>query len=146
MLMVLPILTYSETDTSQYYGLRQVFWYGRSDCNKVNGTFQCNYGNWITANGWNEILRQYIGAARGVESDSLNQEVLWLYIPDFNSSGNMTSIQSVPTRNFTANYWEQDPTCSGFVVSNTDCYLRTEEMQLISYTPSQCLDGTIQGC
>jgi hypothetical protein len=32
MLMVLPILTYSDSDYSSEYGLRKIFWFGRSDC------------------------------------------------------------------------------------------------------------------
>lgn len=32
MLMVLPLLTYSEIDFSSEYGLRELFWFGRSSC------------------------------------------------------------------------------------------------------------------
>ena len=32
MLMILPLLTASETDFSQEYGLRELFWMGRSNC------------------------------------------------------------------------------------------------------------------
>ena len=35
MLMVLPLLTYSEIDYSSEYGLREVFWFGRSSCEQV---------------------------------------------------------------------------------------------------------------
>ena len=32
MLMILPLLTQSSTDFSQEYGLREIFWMGRSNC------------------------------------------------------------------------------------------------------------------
>lgn len=57
MLMVLPVLTYSAIDFSSEYGLRKIFWYGRSDCNNIKGDFYCNRSNWVTEDGWNELLR-----------------------------------------------------------------------------------------
>lgn len=57
MLMVLPLLTYSDTDYSSAFGLRSIFWFGRSDCSNRNGTFYCNYGDWLTKEGWYEKLR-----------------------------------------------------------------------------------------
>lgn len=58
MLMVLPLLSYSNTDFSSEYGLRQLFWFGRSNCDAVEGAgFDCERGNWITKLGWNEKLR-----------------------------------------------------------------------------------------
>jgi hypothetical protein len=99
MLMVLPVLTYSNEDFSSEFGLRQLFWFGRSDCSKVNGNFFCDKGNWINYKGWEEKLRQYILAARGVESDDLQRQVLWLYIPDFGKNGAMTNIPVVYDKN-----------------------------------------------
>jgi hypothetical protein len=32
MLMILPLLTYSETDYSSEYSIRELFWFGRSNC------------------------------------------------------------------------------------------------------------------
>lgn len=32
MLMILPLLTPTQTDFSQEYGLREIFWMGRSNC------------------------------------------------------------------------------------------------------------------
>ena len=43
--MVLPLLTYSEIDYSSEYGLRELFWFGRSNCVKTletDLTFYCN--------------------------------------------------------------------------------------------------------
>ena len=83
MLMVLPILTYSSEDFSSEYGIRQLFWYGRSSCQNVKGEFLCDKGNWMTSNGWQEKLRQFIYASRGVETDDVERAVLWIYIPDY---------------------------------------------------------------
>ena len=48
MLMVLPILTYSGVDYTTEFGLRQLFWFGRSNCNQVSGDFYCqNQSDWI---------------------------------------------------------------------------------------------------
>lgn len=41
MLMILPLLTYSEIDYSSEYGLRELFWFGRSTCIKASGNFFC---------------------------------------------------------------------------------------------------------
>jgi hypothetical protein len=60
MLMVLPLLTYSETDFSANYGLRELFWFGSSNCN-VSSSYQsfCESSEWITQEGWYEMLRGY---------------------------------------------------------------------------------------
>lgn len=48
MLMVLPVLTYSNDDFSSEYGLRSLFWFGRSNCKLVKGEFFCeSKGDWI---------------------------------------------------------------------------------------------------
>jgi hypothetical protein len=57
MLMVLPVLTYSNSDFSSEYGIKQLFWFGRSNCANVNGTFFCEKGNWLYQEGWEEKLR-----------------------------------------------------------------------------------------
>ena len=41
MLMVLPLLSYSENDFSSEYGIREIFWFGRSRCSKSEGDFYC---------------------------------------------------------------------------------------------------------
>ena len=48
MLMVLPVLTYSGVDYSSEYGLRELFWFGRSNCKTVGGEFKCDSKSWIT--------------------------------------------------------------------------------------------------
>ncbi len=41
MLMVLPLLSASEIDFSSEYGLRELFWFGRSNCKDIKGDFFC---------------------------------------------------------------------------------------------------------
>lgn len=57
MLMILPLLSYSQTDFSSEYGLREIFWFGRSSCVEAKGTFYCNEGKWSSTEGWHELLR-----------------------------------------------------------------------------------------
>ena len=40
MLMVLPLLSPTEIDYSQEYGLREIFWMGRSSCIKSEEMIQ----------------------------------------------------------------------------------------------------------
>lgn len=43
--------------------------------------------------------------------------------------------------------WRESTNCAGFRVSqNKDCEFRAEEMELITYTPQDCLDGKIENC
>lgn len=44
MLMILPILSYTDIDYSGHYTLREVFWFGISSCIDPNGFF-CNPNN-----------------------------------------------------------------------------------------------------
>jgi hypothetical protein len=53
MLMILPLLTYSETDYSSEYAIREIFWFGRSSCkpssNPNSVDFYCPKGKpWLT--------------------------------------------------------------------------------------------------
>lgn len=106
MLMILPLLTYTNDDFSSEFGIRELFWYGRSDCSLYNGTFFCERGGWLTQQGWEEKLRQFIVSARGVETDDLARTVLWMYLPDFQNNGTMDIIQNVTTRDGTGLYWQ----------------------------------------
>lgn len=141
MLMILPLLTYTKEDYTSEYGIKQLFWFGRSNCRAVNGDFFCDKGNWITYEGWDERLRQFIVATRGVETDTLIREVLWMYIPDLKHNSTMKSIHSVPTRDGNGTYWTENPNCSGFTISDKDCEFRTSEMELVTYTPKECLNN-----
>jgi hypothetical protein len=118
MLMVLPILTFSDNDSAPEYGLREIFWFGRSNCASIQGNFKCDEGPWLTSKGWDELLRQYVVASRGVETDELTSNLLWLYVPNFNESGKMSSINYIPNRNYSSNFWTEEPNCAGFTVSD----------------------------
>jgi hypothetical protein len=53
MLMILPLLTFSETDYSSEYSIREIFWFGRSNCKRSNDEknldFYCPKGEpWLT--------------------------------------------------------------------------------------------------
>ncbi|CDW71083.1 adenylyl cyclase [Stylonychia lemnae] len=148
MLMVLPLLSYSENDFSSEYGLREIFWFGRSQCSKANGDFYCENGNWVTQEGWFELLRQYTNSSFANEGDDQTKELLWLYVPDYNKDGRMGSIAYVPSQGTNSSVnpiWKQTDACSGFQVSD-DCPYRYEEMDLISFIPQQCIDFEIKGC
>lgn len=38
-------------------------------------------------------------------------------------------------------FWRTSQNCSGFAVNTTLCELRIDEMDLVTYTPQECLDG-----
>jgi hypothetical protein len=62
----------------------------------------------------------------------------------------MNSIKSIPHRKgdtgeSSGNYWEETEKCAGFKVSN-DCPWRFQEMTLVSYTPSECLQDPKYSC
>jgi len=82
--MALPAITYSSFDAAHQYGLRQLFWFGRSNCIPINGEFECPPNAWMSKDGWEEHLRNFISAASPGESEPLSKEVLWIYAPDFN--------------------------------------------------------------
>jgi hypothetical protein len=67
LLMVLPAITYQGVDISYQYGLKKLFWFGRSNCNLVNGDFECDRNNWISKGGWQEMLRQFVSSTRAGE-------------------------------------------------------------------------------
>ena len=96
--MVLPAITYNSSDVSHNYGLRQLFWFGRSNCDIVDGNFYCDRNNWITAEGWQEQLRQFVGASRADEHSELMKDVLWIYVPDHEQAGSMSQIQNITTQ------------------------------------------------
>jgi hypothetical protein len=63
-----------------------------------------------------------------------------MYLPDLISNGTMQSIKSVRTRDGKGIFWQQNEECSGFTISNKNCSIRTSQMELVSYTPRQCLE------
>ena len=106
MLMVLPLLAPSTIDFSQEYGLREIFWLGRSNCeiptiNTLTGeltaqgeisTFLCEDAEqiWITKEGWFELLREFVSASEGKgDNGEATWSVLWMYVPDYMNKGKM---------------------------------------------------------
>jgi hypothetical protein len=67
MLMVLPLLTYSDIDYSSEFAIREVFWFGRSSCVKSGKPsdidFYCPDKPWLTNEGWYEMLRGFYRAS-----------------------------------------------------------------------------------
>lgn len=96
MLMVLPLLTYGEIDYSSEYGMRELFWFGRSSCKKADGDFYCEEKPWLSNEGWYEMLRGYVGSSKSDELDDNTKDVIWLHIPDFTANGRMRTITSIP--------------------------------------------------
>ena len=44
-------------------------------------------------------------------------------------------------------FWQEDPHCAGYYVDDVwECDLRPKELELLTYTPKQCLDQTIKDC
>lgn len=142
MLMVLPLLAPSTIDFSQEYGIRELFWLGRSNCeiptkstltgaplapSEIN-TFLCEESaeKWITEEGWYELLRQFVSAADLANIVEPSWTVLWIYVPDFTNKGQMNTIINVPKAGnvFKVNdpdpFWEQEDACAGPYVSD-DC-------------------------
>jgi hypothetical protein len=105
-------------------------------------TFLCEESgqNWITEEGWYELLRQFVGAAKLKENSEVTWEILWLYIPDFLEHGKMNTIQNVPKlgHSFSVDdpdpFWQQTESCAGSKVSD-DCPWRFEEMLIVTFTP-----------
>lgn len=60
----------------------------------------------------------------------------------------MNTIEYIPApgiSNRTNAIWSQIDSCAGFEVSD-DCPYRYSEMELITFTPLECQDGSIDGC
>lgn len=116
-------------------------------------TFYCDPEQepYVTPEGWFEMLREFVHASAVTEGDDLSWSLLWLYVPDFTQQGTMQTIQMIPKYgniydlNDPNPYWKQDDNCAGFAVSD-DCQWRFEEMQLVTFTPDVCTNGSIVGC
>ena len=43
-------------------------------------------------------------------------------------------------------FWQEDPHCAGYHVDDRDdCKLRPKELEMLTYTPKSCIDGTTEG-
>jgi len=100
MLMVLPLLRRANNDFSGEHALREVFWFGRSNC--VNrddaNAFFCEQNDWLTEEGWYETLRGLASSAED-ESGVYKKKLLWVYAPDFTRNGAVEEIKYIPHRN-----------------------------------------------
>lgn len=70
--------------------------------------------------------------------------LLWLYVPDFTKGGAFSHIKTIPCLDGTV-CWTESENCAGFNVSDA-CEWRYNEMELIQYTPSECLEDESLGC
>lgn len=98
LLMALPVLAYAPDDYTADTGLRELFWFGRSSCQSSteDNPFCENSVTWLTPEGWEEKLRQFVLSHRGSEGEEdLSKRLLWLYVPDFNRNGALNTIESV---------------------------------------------------
>lgn len=144
LLMFIPIFTYPGGNFSSESGLRELFDVGVSHCNKgldeSYGEFTlCESRDLITAAGWHQKLRNYVlSSCQSDKGEQLNKKLLWLFVPDWEKDGQMSSITSIPAEKGRKNklnvftddpdvYWKQTDACAGFKVSK-DCYLREQEM------------------
>lgn len=123
------------------YGLSELFWYGQSGCNHASG---CQTDPWVTVEGWNQLLKYYATNARIKDNESIENELLWLYIPDYTDGGKMKEITTFTSGNYT---WKQNENgCAGFKISDKDCEYRTKELEVVSYLPEECSSGEIPHC
>lgn len=98
LLMALPAITYSSFDVSHQYGLKSLFWFGRSNCIEISGQFDCEPESWLSHEGWEEHLRNFISAGSAEESAKPSRTVLWLHTPDYNRNGVVGDIRNVTNR------------------------------------------------
>lgn len=149
MIIFLPIMQVLPTDNTQYYGLQQIFWMGRSSCTS-DTQIACSskQRNWITEGGWYDLIYRYSKSSQLEEGSTNRLPLLWLKVPNYLQNGEVTEIKYVPdsSLNKTISYrWEEDDDCGGTIVSN-DCNLRQSEMLLVIYTPEVCEDEDYIGC
>ena len=141
MLMALPLLTVNEVDFSCDYALRETFWLGRSGALDF---YSDNEHTLVTTEGWYQQLRFMKNAAFDDSIQKNQKELLWLYVPDFTRHGALTHIKEIP--DFDGKIiWREDENCAGFNVSD-NCLWRFNEMELIQYTPSECLKDPSLSC
>lgn len=97
--MALPAITYSTFDVSHQYGLRQLFWFGSSNCKETNEPqFACEKDQWMSKEGWEEHIRSFVTAARASDGELLAKEVLWIHVPDWTRNGVLSDIKNVTNR------------------------------------------------
>jgi len=100
LLMALPVLAYAGADYTGGSGLRELYRFGTSVCQPREGIESfCDGETWLTPEGWEEKLRQYVLSHRGSEEfETVSKGLLWLYVPDFTKNGAMNSIESISNK------------------------------------------------
>ena len=98
LLMALPAITYNAYDISHQLGIKQLFWFGRSNCSNIDGEFLCNPEEWMSQSGWDEHVRNFVMAASPSESDTPAKTVLWIHTPDLTRNGVVGDIRNVTKR------------------------------------------------
>lgn len=69
-----------------------------------------------------------------------------MYAPDYDIGGFIDSIKSIPNKKgIEGDYWQQTDLCAGFAI-DLNCEWRVEEMELVRFTPIQCLDDPSLNC
>ena len=91
------------------------------------------------------MLREYTDAAKVVDLSDTSKYILWMYIPDWTLNGKFRSIPNIPAYNSTGYAWTEETRCAGDVVGS-DCPFRFEEMEIISYTPTECEQSIANNC
>uniref|UniRef100_A0A0G4H167 Guanylate cyclase domain-containing protein n=1 Tax=Chromera velia CCMP2878 TaxID=1169474 RepID=A0A0G4H167_9ALVE len=143
MLFVIPLLQVEEEDNSRFFGLRQIFWYGRSGCTDTEAlSVHCEQQNgaWITLDGWDFMLFRYTKSSVTPGSDVNRFPLLWLQAPDLRSKGHIEDFESITgiAESGKKQLWRQNPRCA--TLDPVDCPYRDEELDLVSFTPPECLD------
>ena len=66
----------------------------------------CDQEEWVTQEGWEEMQRHFVSAARASEEEVVQKKMLWLYVPDYNKKGRISSITNVTNAktNFTTQW------------------------------------------
>jgi hypothetical protein len=67
----------------------------------------CDMGDWISRDGWQEMLRQFVSSTRSGEDEVPLQETLWIYTPDYDDHGSIRPVNNITTaRSDYATYWK----------------------------------------
>jgi class 3 adenylate cyclase len=150
MLFILPNLTYVSTDYSKIWGLSQLMWLGRSECeNALAGAnpealhFHCDAQRdpvWATTEGWRNMIYLYTQVTQDGDrrATGAKQELLWLHIPDFEDDSKIQDIKSVSS---VFGDWHQYEDCAGLMFDDSTCPYRDGEMELVAYSPWECSDS-----
>ncbi|OMJ66960.1 hypothetical protein SteCoe_36024 [Stentor coeruleus] len=138
MIIFVPIMQVNEDDNSSYYGLKQLFWMGRSSCHLSDDECQPPKANWINNSSicWEDLVYRYSKSSQETDGKKPDYPLLWLRTPNYYKDGKIEDISSIED-NYGKNLWETDYDCSGKSVSS-NCNLRDSEMLLAVYNPSNC--------